>query len=467
MAQLLIVDDEPSVCWGLSKLAESMQHRAVTAASAEDALQAVEHIKPDLVFLDVRLPNMDGLSAVEHLRKKIGPVPIVIITAYGDLNTAVDAIRQGAFEYLVKPFDLDAAQGVIERALEVDVGRQTPAPASAVEVGGLVGQSPGMQKLFKNIALVAGFGTSVHVRGESGTGKELVARAIHRFSRRASQPFVAVNIASLSKSVVESELFGHVRGAFTGAAESRTGLLEQAHRGTIFLDEVADIPLDLQVKLLRVLEYGEVLPVGSSQAIPVDVRVISATHQDLSVGVAEGRFRHDLLFRLNAFEIEIPPLRERPEDIPLLAEHLLDVLSAANQMARPKLAEQTIAELRRRSWHGNVRELRNAIEHALVLARQGLITPDHLPPEAHPPGSPLAKDDQIAGLLREWIDRHWSDISSDGQAYEHFLSFVEPALLEAALDMNQGQLAGAARALGLHRMTLRKKIQQHRTPGAE
>ena len=314
MSHLLIVDDEPSICWGLGKLAESLGHSVATAASAEQGLQSATARRPDAIVLDVRLPGMSGVTAMHHFRRLLGPVPIIIITAFGDLTTAVEAVRNGAFEYLLKPFDLTTAQRVIERATD----SLTAPPAAAADArlapdgeGPIVGHSAAIQEVFKRIAVVAPSDACVHLRGESGTGKELAARAIHRYSRRSSGPFVAVNVASLSESLAESELFGHARGAFTGAQEPRTGLLEQAHGGTIFLDEVADIPLPVQVKLLRVLEHGEILPVGANRPVQSDFRLISATHQDLRQRVAEGRFRHDLYFRLITFEIEIPPLRQR------------------------------------------------------------------------------------------------------------------------------------------------------------
>ena len=283
-------------------------------------------------MLDVRLPGMDGLAAMQHFQKAAPGVPIVVMTAYGELSTAVTAVRNGAFDYLAKPFDLAVAQRAIESALKhnarpVDAPVRLPPKDPA---GLIVGASPPMQEVFKRIALVAPSDACVHVRGESGTGKELAARAIHRYSRRAAGPFVAVNMASLSPTLAESELFGHVRGAFTGAEQSRKGLLEQAGGGTIFLDEVADIPMALQVKLLRVLEFGEIVPVGGDCAVRSDFRMISATHQDLQQRVAEGTFRHDLYFRLITFEIELPPLRQRREDIGPLAEHFLDVLADRN-----------------------------------------------------------------------------------------------------------------------------------------
>ena len=250
----------------------------------------------------------------------------------------------------------------------------------------MVGSSPAIQEVFKRIAVVAPTEACVHIRGESGTGKELVARAIHQYSHRCDGPFVPVNVASLSPSLAESELFGHARGAFTGAEQARKGLLEQADGGTLFFDEVADIPLPIQVKLLRVLEYGEILPVGANRPVRSDFRVISATHRNLHERVVQGKFREDLFFRLITFEVEIPPLRERRSDVAELTEHFLDVLSAKNGCPRPPLAAETLAALEGRQWYGNVRELRNAVEHAMILARGGAILPEHLPPPT-PPGT--------------------------------------------------------------------------------
>ena len=369
MAHLLVVDDEQSICWGLGQLAAEMGLSFASSASAEEGLELARQHAPNVIVLDVRLPGMDGLTAMRRFQSLLGETPIIIVTAYGELATAVEAVRNGAFDYLTKPFDLKIVQRAIARALRRPAPRRpesAPSPAAAA-LGQIVGRSPAMQEVFKRIALVAPSDACVHLRGESGTGKELVARAIHRYSRRADGPFVAVNIASLSPSLAESELFGHVRGAFTGAEQARKGLLEQADGGTIFLDEVADIPLSLQVKLLRTLEHGEVLPVGAQRPVQSDFRIISATHQRLDQRAAEGAFRHDLYFRLVTFEIDLPPLRQRREDIPLLAEHFVLALAAQNGWPRSAISPEAAAALESRPWYGNVRELRNAVEHALVL----------------------------------------------------------------------------------------------------
>jgi two-component system nitrogen regulation response regulator GlnG len=301
----------------------------------------------------------------------------------------------------------------------------------------------------------------VHVCGESGSGKELVARAIHRYSRRNAGPFVAVNLASLSESLSESELFGHTRGAFTGAADSRRGLLEQAHGGTIFLDEVADIPLSLQVKLLRVLEHGELWPVGAGAPVRADFRVISATHQNLSERVAAGRFRHDLFFRLNTFEVRVPSLRQRRDDVAELANLFLELTAERSGSGRGSISPAAMTELRGRPWHGNVRELRNVIEHATIMARGGPIRPEHLPPAVPATGQPVSASQSIAAALRAWARAQWSSGAPPENLYDRLLDLVEPPVLGVALEAHQGQCAAAARSLGLHRITLRKKLQQH------
>jgi len=464
MSKLLVVDDEQSICWGLTRLGESIGHDVVTASSAEQALDLVEQQQPDVIVLDVRLPGMDGLTAIKQFQQRVGQVPIIVITAYGDLNTAVEAVRNGAFEYIVKPFDLDTVQRTLVRALKTD-WKTNDEQTHPESVGGLVGKSAAMQEVFKRIALATSSDACVLLAGESGTGKELAARAIHQYSGRANGPFVAVNVASLSPSLAESELFGHERGAFTGAEQSREGLMVRADGGTLFLDEVADIPLPTQVKLLRALEHGEVTPVGSNEIIKTNFRVVSATHQHLLDSVKEGRFRHDLYFRLCAFQIDMPPLRARPDDIAALAEHFLTTLTKTSNTPRPTIPDETLEELRQRQWYGNVRELRNAMEHAMIVARGGLMMSEHLPPSVLPDlvsaQDSTDNDGAIASLVGQWTTAKLSDPEKAESLYEQLLQLVEPPLLKAALDQHLGQCAAAARILGLHRTTLRKKLDQY------
>lgn len=472
-AHWLVIDDEESICWGFRRLAEQMSATIDTAVSAEEGLQRIEERRPDVVVLDVRLPGMDGLEALEVFRQRLPKAPVVVITAYGRLSTAVDAVRRGAFEYLTKPFDLKTARRVMQQA----AGYRPVSAAGSDELPAdepvLVGKSPPMQAAFKQIALAAQSHACVYLRGETGTGKELAAREIHRHGPRAEGPFVAVNVAALSPSLAESELFGHVKGAFTGAQSRRRGLLEQAHGGTLFIDEVADIPASIQVKLLRALDYGEVLPVGADRPVQCDFRIISATHRDLAQRVAQGRFRHDLYFRLVTFEIHLPPLRERAEDIAPLADHFLRQIAAKSQTTACQLSREALEELRRRPWWGNVRELRNVLEYASIVARGGVIHPEHLP-AALPPvqreadrapadasadsGEMVEPERAIPSVLRRWAE---SQLAAGDvvDLHKRLLDLVEPPVLQAVLDHCGGRYAAAARILGLHRTTVRKRLQ--------
>lgn len=471
MARILVVDDEPSICWGLSRLGRSMGHRVDAASSAEHGLSLASAACPDAVVLDVRLPGMDGLAAMELFRRHIGGAPIIVMTAFGDLATAVTAVENGAFEYIVKPFDLAEIRAAVERALRgcapASRGRSAEGAEFAAVGGahGMLGRTTVMQSVFKRMALAAKRDAAVLLQGENGVGKEFAARSIHHHSSRRDGPFVAVNVASLNGALAEAELFGHVAGAFAGATHSRKGLLAQADGGTLFLDEVAAMPLPLQVKLLRALDQGEVPPVGGDEPAPTAFRVISATDQDLRTLVPTGAFRHDLFFRLCTFEISLPPLRERRADIALLARHFVEQFGAEPTV----LAEETLSELARRPWYGNVRELRNAMEHSLVVARSGAVLPTHLPdplPQLGPSsaagdgGSP-ALDEAVAALANSLLD----DSATPGDVYERFLNQVEPPLLAAVLTRNGNRCAPAARALGLHRTTLKRKLDQYGIDG--
>jgi two-component system nitrogen regulation response regulator GlnG len=473
VSKLLVVDDEPSICWGIQQLGESLGHEVFTASTAEAGLELAAAHRPDVVVMDVRLPGMDGLSAIDQLRLRLGSVPIIVITAYGDLQTAVTAVQKGAFEYLVKPFDLEQVEQVLGRALARETADEVEAQ-DADHVAGLVGRSAAMQEAFKRIALAAASEANVLLSGESGTGKELAARAIHRFSSRGQGPFVAVNVASLSPSLAESELFGHVRGAFTGAEQDRAGLLAQADGGTLFLDEVADIPLTTQVKLLRAIEHGEVIPVGSNVPVSTNFRLVSATHQNLLRVVDENQFRHDLYFRICTFRIDLPPLRERRDDIVPLAEHFLGLLMARASShgvdaARPRLSAAIKEELARRDWYGNVRELRNAIEHAVVLSRGANLMPEHLPAPVDAPRGEGAVDDpeRIAALVGDWAAAKLESEPTTAELHNELLKLVEPPLLEEALKHSHGQYVAAAKRLGLHRTTVKKKLNQYGLEGED
>ncbi len=459
MSHILIVDDEEAVCWALQRALSGEGHRVAVASSAEEAFRLVHKQRPDAILLDVRLPGLDGLSALERLRQLTQEAPIVVMTAYGNLSTAVRAVEGGAFDYLAKPFDLDRALEVVAQALQRhSVLETSPAAAEpALPPEDIVGISPAMQTVFKRIALVAPREACVLITGESGTGKELVARAVHRYSGRRERPFLPVHVAALNPNLVESELFGYVKGAFTGATQSRPGLLGLADGGTLFFDEVAEIPPAAQVKLLRVLEHGEVLPVGSPQAQALNVRFLAATHQNLEQKVAAGSFRHDLFFRLNVFGIHLPALRQRREDLLPLAEHFLRQLEPR---ALP-LLPGTVQFLQEQPWPGNVRELRNALEHAVILARGGPLLSEHFPPA---PAATLPRpDDQLAAAVAAWLQERIRAAAPEPpqQLYEELQRLVERPLLEEVMRRLQGNRWNAAQWLGLNRATVRKKLGQY------
>jgi two-component system nitrogen regulation response regulator GlnG len=404
---------------------------------------------------------MDGLTAMRAFHDRIGPAPVIIITAFGDLETAVRAMEGGSFDYLVKPFDLDRASTVVKRALESQKARDLAGDSpTAIGPETLVGTSPAMQALFKSIALVAPADVPVLITGESGTGKELVARAIHRHSGRRDGPFLPICLAALSPGLVEGEIFGHLKGSFTGANQDRKGLLELASGGTVLLDEVGDIPLPLQVKLLRAIEHREVTPVGDARPRPTDIRVIAATNRPLADLMASGQFREDLFFRLGVFQIHLPPLRDRRDDIPALAEHFLR-RSRLPEAADTHLSKDVIAELRARPWTGNVRELRNTIEHAAIVARGRPILAEHLPAAAASAAS-TPGDQGIEEEIVRWT-RQQAQTGSPGESplYQRFLESFEPPLLRAVLERCGGNRAAAAQVLGIHRATLREKLRRY------
>jgi two-component system nitrogen regulation response regulator GlnG len=477
LPKVLVIEDEPSICWGFRQLSARVPCEVVDVGSAEAALALCRAQEFAAIVTDVRLPGQSGLAAIAALKETHGTRPIIVMTAFGDLQTAVEAVRLGAFEYLLKPFELERVVAMLRRALAASVeeieapSAETAAPRTVSNQ--LVGNSAAIQNLFVNIALAASADANILIGGESGTGKELVAQAIHQHSGRAARPFVVVNVAALSPGLAESELFGHVKGAFTGADHSRVGLIEQAAGGTLFLDEVAEIPLPLQVKLLRTLEQKQISPVGSNEVRAVDFRIISATHQDLLHCSRQGTFRHDLYYRLAAFRIEIPPLRERQEDIVPLAKHFLS-MAAGNSGIAKQLTAAAVAELQHRLWWGNVRELRQAMEHAAVVCRGQTIDTVHLPPALPSlvPGGAGNEageqniDGRLSELLHSWTNDQLADPEQRGRVFERLMQLVERPVFRAALEQAGGNFSKAAQSLGVHRTTIRKKLEAD-FPGAD
>jgi two-component system nitrogen regulation response regulator GlnG len=460
MSHVLIVDDEPSICWSFRELLADEGYDVSVASSAEEALEVADRTIPDAVVLDVRLPGRDGLSTIQDLRRRIGPAPIIVITAFGNLDTAVRALEEGAYDYLTKPFDLDQIVEVLRRALRRSSAAATASVSDDRPIGAetFIGTSPAMQAVFKQIALVAPSDVPVLITGESGTGKDLVAQAVHRHSRRKEAPFLPTCLAALSPGLIESELFGHVRGAFTGAEQTRQGLLELADGGTVFLDEIGDVPLPVQVKLLRAIEQHEITPVGDARARRTDFRVLAAKNRPLDELVARGEFREDLFYRLGVFHIHVPPLRERVEDIPLLARAFLR--SATLEERTPVLSEGALRELSARRWPGNVRELRNAVERAALVARGGEIEANHFPSSPISPIANRTSAQELHVATANWASESVA-VEESGDLLERFLRVVEPPLLKTVLLHCGGNRAAAAKTLGIHRATLRQKLSDH------
>ena len=454
MGKVLVVDDEESIIWIFRKLIEGMGHACLSAPTAERGIEIARSEQPDLVVMDVKLPGMDGLSALEEVRRVAARAKFIVITAHGTLDTAVRAVKLGALEYLPKPVDLDRARELVQASLKgAVVSREVEKlRGEASGLGGIVAKAPVMQEVFKNIAAVAGSDASVLIVGESGTGKELLARAIHYNSARASGPFEAINCASIPETLLESELYGHERGAFTGAVRQKPGKFEVADGGTAFLDEIGEIPFAAQVKLLRFLEERKFERVGGTESVSVDLRIVAATNQNLEACVREGRFREDLYFRLNVVKIDVPPLRDRREDIPLLVAYFLNLSRGSG------VSPEAMELFRNHAWPGNVRELRNAVERGVVLARGATVRPEHLPEGVVSP-KPLGETD-LEARTRDLVERLISQAPAGG-AFRYLEARWEKAALRRALELTQGNQVKAAELLGINRMTLRKKMEQY------
>ncbi len=466
MSRILIVDDEPAIAWSLSELLRDNGHEVSVTSSADEALKVAGQFAPNTILLDVRLPGVDGISAMGELKSVSGDVPIIVMTAFGNLETAVRAVEAGAFDYLTKPFDLDEAATLVGRAL--DSASRTPETTATTESETrddepIIGSSPAMQRIFKQVALVARSDAPVLITGESGTGKELVARAIHHHSLRKDGPFVPVNLAAMSETNLEVELFGFARGVSPATTSARRGLFERASGGTLLLDEIGDVPLPVQIKLLRAIERQEILPVGASATKTVDVRVVAVTSRELGPLIASGEFREDLFFRLGVVSIDLPPLRTRGEDIPELARHFLQRATAGS--AAKEFSPAALCELAARPWPGNVRELRNAVEHAALMTGSSTIEATDLPaPEVTAGGRDLSATEPLLREAARWIEDRLAQFDGDAteaSLYDDFLQSVEPVLLTAVLKHCHGNRAAAARFLGLHRATLRQKLRSH------
>jgi two-component system nitrogen regulation response regulator GlnG len=451
-----IIDDDRSIRWVLEKALERENIACEVFNSASEALARLEKSKPAAVISDINMPGPSGLEFLQTIKEKLPRVPVIIMTAYSDLDSAVAAFQGGAFEYLPKPFDVDAAVELVRRALAQN-SETTQASEEMAKVPEILGQAPAMQEVFRAIGRLSQSNATVLITGESGTGKELVAHALHRHSSRASGPFIALNTAAIPRDLLESELFGHERGAFTGAAAQRRGRFEQADGGTLFLDEIGDMPSELQTRLLRVLADGQFYRVGGHSPVKVNVRVIAATHQDLETRVKEGLFREDLYHRLNVIRLRLPSLRERREDIPLLAKHFLQKSARELGVETKKLSDATLKLMTGMSWSGNVRQLENVCHYLTVMAPGQVVEPKDMPPDLAGGEKSVEGDDWLSCLSRQAdmrLARGENNILND------LVPAFEKTLIAIALKHTGGRRIEAAQLLGWGRNTLTRKIQE-------
>jgi two-component system nitrogen regulation response regulator GlnG len=454
MKPVWIVDDDRSIRWVFEKALGREGIAYSSFASAEEAIDALEGGPPQVLVSDIRMPGPSGLELLHKVKQQHPAVPVIVMTAYSDLESAVAAFQGGAFEYLPKPFDVDQAVDLIRRALD-ESQRDAAAAEPSAEAPEILGQAPAMQEVFRAIGRLSQSSATVLITGESGSGKELVARALHRHSARASRPFVAINTAAMPKDLLESELFGHERGAFTGAQQQRRGRFEQAEGGTLFLDEIGDMPAELQTRLLRVLSDGTYYRVGGHQQIKANVRVIAATHQNLEARVREGGFREDLYHRLNVIRIRLPSLRERREDVPLLARHFLAHSAQQLGVEAKRLSEDALAHLSRLDFPGNVRQLENLCHWLTVMAPGQVVEQGDLPAEFREAGASATTGDWVAALDQE-VERRLA--RGETGVLDVLGRQFERSLIQRALARTGGRRIEAANLLGMGRNTITRKI---------
>jgi len=463
---ILVADDEDSVRWVLVKALEGAGHKVVQASGGREALDRLRDHAPDLAFVDLRMPDADGLSVLAAAREAGIATPIVIVTAQNTMDNAIEAMKRGAYDYISKPFNIDEVRAVASRALEMsrlstDLKRAERELRGRFEVGvAIVGNSTAMQEIYKTIGRVANTDATVLIQGESGTGKELIAKVLHYHSTRWNGPFLAINCSAIPRELLESELFGHEKGAFTGATEQRPGKFELAQGGTILLDEIADMPLELQAKLLRVLQEREVTRLGGRETLKVDCRILAATNQSLDRAVKQNRFREDLFFRLNVVPVQVPPLRERRGDIPELINFFLDKINREMNTQVHGLSPEARELLVRHNWPGNVRELENTLVRAAVLAAGPTLMPRDLALATQEPTPAMYGDMSLEEIVRLKLKEYFRQTGDvePSDLYALIIERIERPLIELTLERTGGNQLQAAAILGINRNTLRKKI---------
>ncbi|MFZ2955323.1 MAG: sigma-54 dependent transcriptional regulator [Candidatus Ozemobacteraceae bacterium] len=511
-SKILVVDDEHSVRWAFEKALQKVGYEVSLAETGTKGLKVFSSWHPDLTMLDIRMPEMDGLTVLKHIREEDPNAQVIVMTAYSDMETTITAMKLGAYDFLTKPFNIDDCLALIARGLSARAAEKIQATMVSDPVsksGGLLGNSPPMQEVYKLIGKVSAEDVTVLITGESGSGKELVAQAIHGNSNRSSKPFWAINCTAVSESLMESELFGYEKGAFTGAGNSKAGVFEMAQGGTLFLDELGDMSLEMQANLLRVLEEREIVRVGGNKRIKVDVRIIAATNKDLRKYIQENRFRDDLFHRIKVIEINLPPLRERVEDIPVLAKAFTAQLAPHRKGPPKTLSDEAVATLCAYPWPGNVRELKNAIDQSYTLSRDQIILPDHLPLEIRqrrvavstPTGIPVKPPQMSLGpsepsvspapqnvpavegsfigasvpipnpsptesespekMMTALVGACLKETDIVGRAHGRVIDAVEKEVLAQALALHKGNQVQTANYLGITRNTLRSKIEKY------
>jgi nitrogen regulation protein NR(I) len=466
MGAILIVDDDPRLRQSFEKLLTAEGHTVWTAPDGETALGLVKANSPDMVIMDIRMPGMSGLDTFKAMHQIEPKLPVIIMTAFGTTETAIETTKLGAFDYVLKPFDIPDILALIDKALEAGRFMRSrialDMPPDKVKGEAIIGKSKPMQEVYKSIGRVAPTDATVLLRGESGTGKELVARAIYQHSLRMDKPFLVINCVAIPETLLESELFGYEKGAFTGAVNRKVGKIEQAHRGTIFLDEIGDMPFSIQAKILRLLQEKSIERLGGRETIPVDVRIIAATNRDLEAALAEGRFREDLYYRLKVVTLWLPALRDRIDDISLLTDYFLGRFSRELDMDNPGMTPEARALLGSHRWPGNVRELGNVIQKALIFSRGYPIRPEEISQAIGvETAAKVTQEKDMVRAIRTWI-RQDLITKADENIFDFFMDRFASLVIQEALDLTGGNRSQAAKLLGLSRPTLQAKIDKYR-----
>lgn len=472
MANILIADDELSIRTILKRFLEKQQHQVIVAQNGIDALEYLKSTELDLAILDIRMPGMTGLDILNHQSSFFSHPSIVVMTAQDTMENAIEAMKRGAYDYITKPFDLEELKIILDKAFETSLLKREikrlkqSHQSKETEKINIIGKSKAIHEIYKTIGRIADQDVTVLIQGESGTGKELIARAIHYQGKRMYYPFITVNCSAIPENLFESELFGHRRGAFTGAHTDRAGFFEQAHKGTIFLDEIGDIPLDVQVKLLRVLQEKEIQRLGDNRLIPVDVRIIAATNKELEQEVLQGHFREDLFFRLNVVPLSLPPLRKRQSDIPDLIDYFLQKFAVEFNQERKQFAPDAMKHLQEREWKGNIRELENVVKRLVVLTPGDVITRYDLEEmqaaSLSLPINPHLKETEVEKFIEASLTSLLLSVGSDDASniYDTYLPLLERPLIKVLLRKTRGNQVQTAKLLGINRNTLRKKINE-------